>query len=132
MKYNSDFKYDLELGQLGEGWIGKMLSSKTMEVKFDFACYRTGNFFIEYESRGKPSGIATTKADYWMLIASTEKGLELKNQLRDIEKDDTMFCIMLSTDSLKELCRKKYFRKNVKGGDDNTSLGILIKSIDLL
>ena len=132
MDFNGDFKYDLALGQLGEGWVGKMLSSKTIEVKFDFACYRTGNFYIEYESRGKPSGIATTKADYWMLIASTEKGVELKKQLRDIEKDDVLYSIMLSTEQLKELCRTKCYRKNVSGGDSNTSTGILIKSKDLL
>ena len=100
MDFNGDFKYDLALGQLGEGWVGKMLSSKTIEVKFDFACYRTGNFYIEYESRGKPSGIATTKADYWMLIASTEKGVELKKQLRDIEKDDVLYSIMLIAPSM--------------------------------
>lgn len=132
MDYNSDFKYDLALGQLGEGWVGKMLSSKTIEVKFDFACYRTGNLYIEYESRGKPSGIATTKADYWMLIASTQKGVELKTQLRDIEKDDILFSVLLSTEHLKELCRTKYYRKDVSGGDNNTSTGVLIKSKDLL
>lgn len=132
MDFNGDFKYDLALGQLGEGWVGKMLSSKTIEVKFDFACYRTGNFYIEYESRGKPSGIATTKADYWMLIASTEKGVELKTKIRDIEKDDILFSVLLSTEQLKELCRTKHHRKNVSGGDNNTSTGILIKSKDLL
>ena len=132
MDFNGDFKYDLVLGQLGEGWVGKMLSNKTIEVKFDFACYRTGNFYIEYSSRGKPSGIATTKADYWMLIASTEKGVELKNQLRDIEKDDVLYSIMLPTEKLKEVCRTKYYRKDVGGGDSNTSTGILIKSKDLL
>ena len=132
MDFNGDFKYDLVLGQLGEGWVGKMLSNKTIEVKFDFACYRTGNFYIEYSSRGKPSGIATTKADYWMLIASTEKGVELKGQLRDIEKDDVLYSIMLPTEKLKEVCRTKYYRKDVGGGDSNTSTGILIKSKDLL
>lgn len=132
MDYNSDFKYDLKLGQLGEGWIGKMLSDETIEVKFDFACYRTGNFYIEYESRGKPSGIATTKARYWMLIASTEKGCELKNSLRQLEDDDILFSILMPTENLKNLCRTKYFRKNVSGGDSNTSTGILIKSNQLL
>jgi hypothetical protein len=67
-----------------------------------------------------------------MLIASTEKGVELKKQLRDIEKDDVLYSIMLSTEQLKELCRTKYYRKNVSGGDSNTSTGILIKSKDLL
>jgi hypothetical protein len=132
MDYNSDFKYDLALGQLGEGWIGKMLSSQTIEVKFDFACYRTGNFYIEYESRGKPSGIATSQADYWMLIASTEKGVRLKSELTDVESDDVLFSVLLHKDRLKHLCKTKYYRKGVKGGDDNTSLGVLIKAKDLI
>ena len=132
MDYNSDFKYDLALGQLGEGWVGQMLSSKTIEVKFDFACYRTGNFYIEYESRGKPSGIATTQADYWMLIASTESGVAIKNQLKPIDKEDILFSILISTERLKEMCRTRYYRKDVSGGDNNTSRGILIKAKELL
>ena len=132
MDYNRDFKYDLALGQIGEGWIGKILSDKTIEVKFDFACYRTGNFYIEYESRGKKSGIATTQSDYWMLIASTESGGRLKDNLSELKHSDVLFSVMISTNRLKNVCKEKYFRKNVKGGDDNTSLGILIKSKDLL
>lgn len=132
MDYNSDFKYDLALGQIGEGWIGKILSDKTIEVKFDFACYRTGNFYIEYMSRGKPSGIATTQSDYWMLIAATESGGRLKRELCELEESDVQFSVMISTDRLKRICKEKYFRKNVKGGDNDTSLGVLIKAKDLL
>mgnify|MGYP003652686348 FL=1 len=132
MDFNGDFRYDLALGQLGEGWVGSMLTNKTIEVKFDFACYRTGNFYIEYESRGKPSGIATSKADYWMLIASTEIGERLKKDLSEITNDDIMFSIMISSERLKKICREKHYRRDVKGGDNNTSLGILIKSKDLL
>jgi|TARA_R100000482_G_scaffold34623_1_gene11336 hypothetical protein len=132
MDYNSDFKYDLALGQLGEGWVGQMLSSKTIEVKFDFACYRTGNFYIEYESRGNPSGIATTQADYWMLIASTERGVAIKTELKPIDKEDILFSILISTERLKEMCRTRYYRKDVSGGDNNTSRGILIKAKELL
>jgi|TARA_B110000977_G_scaffold174451_1_gene228319 hypothetical protein len=132
MDFNGDFKYDLALGQLGEGWIGKMLSNNTIEVKFDFACHRTGNFYIEYESRNKPSGIATTQADYWMLIASTEKGLRLKDGLTDVDTSDVMFAVLIDTNRLKDICRTKHFKKGMKGGDNNTSLGVLIKSKDLL
>ena len=38
----------------------------TFEVKYDIAVERTGNVAIEYESRGKPTGIAITEADYWV------------------------------------------------------------------
>ena len=132
MNYNNDFKYDLALGQLGEGFIGKMLSDKTIEVKFDFACHKTGNFYIEYSSRGKLSGIATTESDYWMLIASTESGDRLKTDLTEIKESDVMFSIMVSTEKLRRICREKYYRKDVKGGDNNTSLGVLIRKADLL
>ncbi|MFT4758650.1 MAG: hypothetical protein ACI9XO_002619 [Paraglaciecola sp.] len=36
----------------------------TFEVKNDLMAAKTGNAAIEYECRGKPSGIAVTKADY--------------------------------------------------------------------
>lgn len=35
------------------------------EVKSDRLTYKTGNLYVEYECSGKPSGIATTTADYW-------------------------------------------------------------------
>lgn len=131
MDFNGDFKYDLALGQLGEGWVGRMLTDSTIEVKIDFACWLTGNFFIEYESRGKPSGIATTQADYWMLIATSKQGRRLKKTLEDVEKDDILFSILLSTDRLKEICKTNFYRVNVNGGDKNTSKGLLIKSNEL-
>lgn len=37
----------------------------TIEIKEDFLAAKTGNAAVEYESRGKPSGIAVTKADFW-------------------------------------------------------------------
>lgn len=40
--------------------------SVTFEVKYDIAVERTGNVAIEYESRGKATGIAITEADYWV------------------------------------------------------------------
>lgn len=38
----------------------------TYEVKADRITQRTGNLCIEYECRGKPSGITTTTANYWV------------------------------------------------------------------
>ena len=132
MNYNNDFKYDLELGQLGEMLVGKLLSSRTIEVKFDFGCYHTGNFYIEYQSRNKPSGIATTKADYWMLIAASEYGQRLKSYQEQIQKEDILYAVLIETERLKDLCRSKPYKMGVKGGDSNTSLGVLIKAQTLL
>lgn len=132
MEYNSDFRHDLRIGLMGELLLGKLLSNTTVEVKLDFGTHRTGNFYIEYASRNKPSGIATTEADYWVLIAASEKGCRHKDNEVFMEEDDILYLVTISTNRLKELCRTKYERKGVPGGDENTSLGVLIKAVDLL
>ncbi len=67
MKYSSSFTHDLNFGESGEDWVNEIFAKgKKVEVKTDRMTHKTGNVFIEYESRGKPSGIATTDADYWV------------------------------------------------------------------
>lgn len=41
---------------------------KTYEVKNDMMASKTKNFYIEFMSYGKASGIETTKAEYYILI----------------------------------------------------------------
>ena len=111
MKHNNDFKYDLKLGQKGENLLANIILSKgdTIEVKTDLQALTTGNLFIEYESRQKQSGIATTHAIWYSFV--------LSNTL----------IITISTDNLKTICRE-YLNTNrdIKGGDSNTSKGILL------
>jgi len=64
MQFNSDFRYDLKVGQLEEKWLAELLQSKTLEVKRDFKASQTGRVFVEFFCRGKPSGVATTEADH--------------------------------------------------------------------
>lgn len=113
MKHNNNFEYDLEFGQEGEDIIADMFENKKIEVKRDNWVGRTGNIAIEYKSRGKPSGIATTQADYWIIMFSREY------------QDKFMFII--ETQRLKEVT-KKYFNKGSikKMGDSNTSSAVLI------
>lgn len=132
MEHNSDFKYDLDLGLIGESFVASLFGNRTLEVKFDFEAYRTGNFYIEYMSRGRISGIAKTEADYWILIAATEKGGRHKESIAALEPDDVLYAIMISTPRLKKLCKTAYHRRDVPGGDSNTSIGVLIKSKVLL
>ena len=62
MKYSSSFTHDLNFGEKGEDWINEIFKDgKLIEVKSDRLAHKTGNVYIEYECRGKPSGIATTK-----------------------------------------------------------------------
>lgn len=63
MEYNNDFRHDLKVGQVAEKELGNILQSATIEVKYDQQYLRTGNFYIEYISRGKRSGIATSEAN---------------------------------------------------------------------
>lgn len=90
---NLDFRKDLKLGNEGEVVVTNFLESKghkyvdsnndnkydvkmitngketTYEIKTDVKCaplFDTGNIFIEFESRGKASGIAVTKAKWFV------------------------------------------------------------------
>jgi len=113
MDFNSDFKYDLKIGQLKEEELASIFIGKTIEVKHDLQALITQNVYVEYQSRGKPSGIAKTVADYYC------------------------FCFgetfhLIETKILKNRCRK-YINTNrdKKGGDNNTSKGILLPIIEL-
>ena len=112
MKYSSSFTHDLAFGEQAEDWVNDIFrNGKKIEVKYDRIAYKTGNVFIEYESRNKPSGIATTDADYW--IYKLEK---------------TECAIVLPVAYLKEKLREYYKQKKylMNGGDDNTSKGFLV------
>ena len=113
MNFNNDFRYDLEVGQEGERLVDALFKYKRIEVKRDSWVGRTGNIAIEYESRGKPSGIATTEAEYWIIIFSREY------------EDKVM--LVLETKRLKEVARKYLKDGSVKYmGDSNTSKAVLI------
>jgi hypothetical protein len=82
-KYNNDKKFDIDLkyGKVREKRLAKILEEKKIEVKTERDWWRkTGNIAIEIESYGKPSGLKSTKADYWVHI------------LADGRKD---YCILL-------------------------------------
>ena len=116
MKHNNDFRFDLDYGKEGEGMLHKMLTNEEgykVEVKRDRQAHRTNNLYFEYESRNKPSGIANTEADYYCYFIT-----------------DT-FCFIMKVDVLKAKLRrlikeKKVINHKQPGGDNNTSLGVLV------
>ena len=67
-KQNNNFEYDLKFGQMKEKELADILENQKIEVKTDCKWKKTGNVAVEYKSRGKPSGISTTKAEYWAFI----------------------------------------------------------------
>jgi len=102
------------VGQLKEKELSQIFSHKKIEVKYDLKAKQTGNVFIEYESRGKASGISTSLADYYCIAI-----------------EDSFHII--KSKALKDKCRK-YLRtkRDVLGGDNNTSKGILLPLSELV
>lgn len=101
---NDDGKYDI-IYTTREG------NRRTAEVKNDLQFSKTGNVAIEYVSRGKPSGISTSKADIWFYVLD---GLYICN-----------------TGNLRAYLIQHWDRySRVKGGDEQTSQLILMKMND--
>tara|TARA_B110000977_G_scaffold25830_1_gene31940 strand:+ start:15680 stop:16048 length:369 start_codon:yes stop_codon:yes gene_type:complete len=114
-KARPEFDKDLKFGQQYENELQEMLEGK-IEVKTDRRCKTTGNLFVEIESRGKPSGVFSTKSKYYAFCLWEEK--------RKLQ-----IWVLIPTKILKKLM-KKYPIKN--GGDNWTSKGHIIPKEDLL
>jgi hypothetical protein len=67
--YQPDFDLDLERGRVKEDLARRLLADDndrlTVECKADDRAYDTGNHYAELSCKGRPSGLATTKATYW-------------------------------------------------------------------
>ncbi len=114
MNYNNDFRYDLEIGKVGEKLLGEILEGKKVEVKNDLQALDTGNVFVEYESRGKASGISVSESDWYAFVLS---GSNIR---------------IIKTEALKVICRKYLRTKRATvGGDSSTSQDILLPISDL-
>jgi len=102
------FDIDLEYGQVREQVVADMLQDKKIEVKSERDIWqRTGNICIEYESYGKPSGIAATESDYWFHNLCIG--------------EDIFATIVFDTKSLKRIINNLDYKKSVSGGDNNAS-----------
>jgi hypothetical protein len=117
---NNKFDVDLQYGQEGEKWLVWLGTDQAkVEVKTERDTWaETGNAVFEYQSRGKPSGVAVTEADYWLHIFK--------------EKEQAVMCFMFRVIELKEFLRlvfknpDKYNARICNGGDDKTSSVILL------
>ena len=118
MDYNSDFRYDLEWGKRGENVVAEIVEGDKTEVKSERDGWsKTRNHFVEFASRGKASGIATTQAEWWTVNFFLH--------------DEFIFNITVPSIRLRHMCRNKKYRV-VSGGDDNTSKGFLVPIVDLI
>lgn len=108
IKDRKKFDLDLKYGQVKEKIVADMLQDKKIEVKSERGMWlKTGNIAIEYESYGKPSGIATTESDYWF---------------HNLCVDEKVYAtLVFKTDMLKQIVEQTNDKKTVSGGDHNAS-----------
>ena len=113
MAKNTKFDLDLEYGQIREKRIENLLKGGKIEIKTERSWWRkTGNIAIEYEYRGKPSGIYKTESDYWF------HRLELK---------EGEFCTLVFPTKILKGIVDKYKGKLTKNvGDNKASKCVLI------
>jgi hypothetical protein len=97
--YNHDGDYDLMVRMHS----GEVI---TFEIKEDFMTGTTGNIALEFESRGKPSGIQRSKADFYIYVTHM--------------KDCIVQYTLLHTSTLKEMIKTKQYITIITGGDKDS------------
>ena len=103
---------DFEICDTNEYDIRIVSKNLTFEVKNDLMAAKTGNVAIEYESRGKNSGINATQADFL------------------IYKFTGLF-FLIKTETIKEeLFEKHNFFRNVTGGDTGSFTKMFLVKIE--
>jgi len=114
----NSFLTDLPFGEKYERESKSILEGKDVkvEVKADRLCQKTGNVYVETESRGKDSGITTTDADVWAFCLWKEN--------RELQT-----YVSIPVKILKKLMTKYPIKA---GGDNYTSKGHIIPKEDLL
>lgn len=102
------FDIDLQYGKVREQRVADMLQDKKIEVKSERDMWvRTGNIAIEYQSYGKPSGIAATESDYWFHNLCIG--------------DETFATLVFDVPSLKRIIDNLDEKRTVSGGDNGAA-----------
>ncbi len=104
------FDIDLRDGEAREAAFVHVFLKDKVEHKRDYKCAHTGNLFVEYAHKGRPSGIAITTADYWAF-----------------EYEENCW-LVVPTERLKRVARAAYRAgRRVKGGDGKRYDGVLVR-----
>ena len=96
-----DFDIDCQFGEIGQKELADIFQSAKIEVKRDRKAWRTKNICIEFRQgkQAKPSGISTTKAEYYCYIFT-------KNNI-------SYAYLIISVERLKEIVKRHYDPKKV-------------------
>jgi len=103
------FDMDLAHGEARESAFVQALTRCHVEHKCDNDAPSTGNVFVEFEQKGRPSGIATTTADWWAIEVQGDTWIVVRTSVlrRAVE-------------------RVKGIGRVVMGGDHNLYRGALV------
>jgi hypothetical protein len=113
-QFRDKFDLALEAGGEFEDFLHGLIANATIECKRDYEALHTGNLFVEYRCRGKPSGLAVTQAEWWAFGLAANDG--------DIER-----ILLVSTAWLKATLHDRWGSLvRVRGGDDGLSEGVLL------
>jgi hypothetical protein len=107
----SGFDIDLAEGKLREGVLRKALAAngRLIELKSDKRYKETGNLFVEYRQKGRPSGIAVTECQWWATEFLPDR-----------------FIIVPYAVMLDRAMRAHLEGRTVKGGDNNLYDGVKV------
>jgi len=109
------FDVDLRVGEASEDALVHVMLESRVEVKHDRLCRETGNLFVEYRHRDRPSGLSTTLASRWAF-----------------EYDEDCWLIV-PTSKVKAEARRAFDEgMSVTAGDRNDSQGVLIPIVRLV
>jgi hypothetical protein len=111
LNYEDTYRYDI----LARWAVSKMFwedgkphyRDVKIEVKEDFVGETTGNVGLEFECRGKPSGIQTTEADYYIYKLHT--------------RSHTIQFVLHDTGVIKQMIEDKLYFRIVNGGDEGSN-----------
>jgi hypothetical protein len=119
ISFNRDKKFDIQLDQalINERRLGEIFNTakiEKIELKSEtWQWEQTGNIAIEYACDGKPSGISTTEADFWV------------HELR--RDDESLVYLMFPIERLKALARVAFRKGHYrKGGGDGGRFDVIV------
>lgn len=107
------FDIDLRFGQEREIRLAEVLLIRKghhLELKSDQKAASTGNIFVEYRQHGRPSGISTTKAEWWTVEV-------LENTFVTLPVTRMRALVKLASEDR---------TRRIKGGDNNAYSGVLV------
>jgi hypothetical protein len=111
-----NFRKDIQRGNEQQTLVMDVFEGDSFEIKSDFMAHRTGNIAIEFQCRGKDSGIRKTESKHWVY---------------KITEPDII--IVFSTEKLRKFVEDNMGNyKVIMGGDDKSSKMMLIPLKEIL